>query len=90
MYGAFIKWDLGYKYAEIEVSNGLYYPKKFKALSKLPNAVWVEPSGIERRAVRLETCCSGGFQSALVLRNQKRAVGSAYIWSFQIFKVYSS
>ncbi len=59
---------------KIEVSNGLYCPKKFKALSKLPNAVWVEPSGTERRAVRLETCCSGGFQSALVLRNHKSKI----------------
>ena len=67
-------------------SNWLYCSKKIKALSKLPNAVWIEPIGAERRTIRLEPCCSGRFQSAPMLRNRLRAVGSVHIPSFQIFK----
>jgi hypothetical protein len=33
-------------------------------LSKLPNAVWIELSDAERRAIRLEPCSSSGFESA--------------------------
>jgi hypothetical protein len=39
------------------VSNGF-------AKSKLPNAAWILLKSTERRAVRLEKYCSGGFQSA--------------------------
>ncbi|MEY3243604.1 MAG: hypothetical protein RIR11_5043 [Bacteroidota bacterium] len=48
--------------------------------------VLFEPISAERRAIRIRSYCSGGFQSATMLRNHKRAVGSVHILLFQIFK----